>query len=151
MNPKIVSFNAAKNPGNILGFCGLQVMWHLNGKLIPVSVKATVAKNGQTGHVFVSIHRESYTKSDGTTGYSNLANIPKEFYTEFNEAATKAWNEYSANLPKNEAAPLAKSSPDAFYPHGMAKNTQAAAINPGEPQVHKQQRQYKEQDEELPF
>ncbi len=158
MNPKIVKFTPIKGSGNILGFCGLQVMVSLNGKMIPMVLKAKVARNSQTGHVFISIHQEAYQKPDGTTGYSNLANFPQELYKEFNEAAAQAWKDFctanggvateqSTSTPGNGGANSSE-----FYPHGMARNIQANQPPVNQPQVHKQQRQYKEQlDEELPF
>lgn len=151
MNPKIVSFTPIKDSKNFLGFCGLQLSVHINGQLIPVVVKAKVMRNSNNGHVFITMHQEPYKKQDGTTGYSNLVRIPEERYADFNKATAKAWDEYMVDKHKNEATQLAQSSSDVFYPHGMAKNTQTASFSANEPQVHKQQRQYKAQDEELPF
>lgn len=153
MNPKIVKFTPIRSAtGNILGFCGLQVMVSLNGKMVEMTLKSKVARNSQTGKVFVSIHQETYDKPDGTKGYSNLANFNKPDYTEFNEAAAQAWKEFakSNNIVSDEQPSAITHDVNPVYPHGMAKNTQVT-INPNEPQIHKQQRQFKEQDEELPF
>lgn len=158
MNPKIVKFTPIKSNGNILGFCGLQVMVSLNGKMIPMILKAKVVRNSQTGHIFVTIHQESYEKPDGTKGYSNLANFNQEDYKEFNEAAAKAWGEFQANqngvTSEQNIASLRNStqaSQPELYPHGMARNMLGNPAPANQPQVHKQQRQYKDQDEELPF
>ena len=151
MNPKIVSFTPIKDQKNFLGFCGLELSVHINGQLIPVVVKAKVMRNSNNGHVFITMHQEPYKKQDGTTGYANLIRIPEEKYAEFNKATAKAWDEYMVDKHKNDVPAPSKSSSDAFYPHGMAKNTQTPTYNANEPQVYKQQRQYKDQDEELPF
>lgn len=151
MNPKIVSFTPIKDSKNFLGFCGLQISVHINGQLIPVVVKAKAMRNSNNGHVFITMHQEPYKKQDGTTGYSNLVRIPEEKYAEFNKATAKAWDEYMVDKHKNDAPQLAQPQRDEFYPHGMAKNTQTSTYSSNEPKISQQQRQYKDQDEELPF
>ena len=152
MNPKIVSFTEIKGSNTFLGFCGLELSINLNGQLIPIVVKAKVMRNSNNGHVFITIHQEPYKKQDGTTGYSNLIRIPEEKYAEFNKATAKAWEDYilAQNASHSQILPNA-SIGQSFYPHGLAKNTEQNSFSPSEPQVHKQQRQYKDQDEELPF
>jgi hypothetical protein len=145
MNPKIVNFTPIKDAKNFLGYCSLEIHAHLNGQLIPLIVKAKVMRNSNNGHVFITMHQESYKKSDGTTGYANIVRIPEEKYADFNKATAKAWDQYMDDKLKNDVQPLEKSGGDVFYPHGMAKNTQAAAPSSYGTQV------YKQQEEELPF
>lgn len=151
MNPKIVSFTPIKDQKNFLGFCGLQLSIHINGQLMPVIVKAKVMRNSNNGHVFITMHQEPYKKQDGTTGYSNLVRIPEDKYAVFNKATSQAWDEYMANQHQDASLQLAQPTGDAFYPHGMARNTQTATFSTNGPQIHSKPKQYKDQDEELPF
>lgn len=118
MNPKIVSFTPVKDAKNFLGFCGLQLTILLNGQQMPVVVKAKVMRNSNNGHVFITMHQESYQKPDGTTGYANVVRIPEEKFQEFNKATAKAWDEYIAE--KHQTNVPVPQQP--IYPHGMGQN-----------------------------
>jgi hypothetical protein len=128
MNPKIVSFTPIKGSGSILGFCGLQIMVHLNGMMIPAVVKAKVVRNSQTGHIFISIHQEVYKKPDGSNGYSDLIKF-NDKYKEFYAAAEKAWQEYCNNQNQIPISEQQQSKSDEFYPNGLARNTSAPKIS----------------------
>jgi len=139
MNPKIVSFTPIKDAKNFLGFCGLQLTVLLNGQQMPIVVKAKVMRNSNNGHVFITMHQESYQKQDGTTGYANVVRIPEEKFQEFNKTTAKAWDEYIAE--KHGTNTQVSAPPQPIYPHGMVQNQ-------SKPQQQYQQKQY---SEELPF
>ena len=150
MNPKIINFYPQKDTGNFLGFCALQLMVSLNGQLIPIVVKGKVMRNSNNGHCFITLHQEAYKKPDGSTGYSNLIRIPEDKYNDFNKATAKAWDDYimAKNAPHNAQVENQGSSQEAYYPHGMARNTQTSTFSTNQTQVLSQPRQYKDHEQE---